>query len=103
MRIFGLDIKIDYTENCAKDKVINLVLNKACPDGDWVPEDIKRVQIISSSDGDKFPLVIVHFRYDDDKFRIYRGREKLRKYGLRVGDDLTYRQRQKLKKVKRTR
>ena len=100
MRIFGLDVKLGDSENCAKQKVIKHVLNKACPDYDWVAEDIKRVQVISSPDSDKFPLVIVHFRFDDDKFRIYRGREELRKYGLRVGDDLTYRQRQKIKKLK---
>ena len=93
MRIFGLDVKLGDSENCAKQKVLKHVLNKACPDYDWVPEDIKRVQVIASSDGEKFPLVIVHFRFDDDKFKIYRGREELRTYGLRVGDDLTYRQR----------
>lgn len=101
MRVFGLDIKKTDSEKDVEYNVIKHVLKKAYPGGDWVSEDIKRVQIISESEGDKSSLVIVHFRYDDDKFKIYSGRQELRKFGLRVGDDLTYRQRQKLKLLKK--
>ena len=100
MRIFGLDVNINESELAFKNKVIRYVLRKAFPEGNWVPEDIKRVQIVSTDDSDKSPILIVHFRYDDDKFRIYQGRDELRKNGLRVGDDLTYRQRQQLKALK---
>ena len=42
------------------------------------------------------------FRYDDDKHSIYAGRDILRERGIRVGNDLTRRQREKLKAVKQT-
>ena len=44
--------------------------------------------------------MLVTFRYSDDKSRVYDGRDKLSENGIRVGDDLTKRQRQKLKYLK---
>lgn len=45
-------------------------------------------------------MVIMKFRYDDDKYRIYSGRDTLREKGKRVGNDLTRRQYEKLNKIK---
>ena len=101
MRIFGLNIKETDPEITVKQKIIKDVLKKANPSGDWVADDNKRVHIVTNENADNtFPIVIVHFRYDDDKLRVYKGRDELRGDGIRVGDDLTYRQRQKLKSIK---
>ena len=47
-------------------------------------------------------IMIATFRYSDDKYRIYSGRYKLRENGICVSDDLTRRQRKKLKDLKVT-
>ena len=45
-------------------------------------------------------MVLVTFRYDDDKYSLYQGREPLRNLGIRVSDDLTKAQRTQLKSAK---
>ena len=45
-------------------------------------------------------MVLVTFRYDDDKYSLYQGRESLRNLGIRVSDDLTKAQRTQLKSAK---
>ena len=96
MRFFGLDIK----ENEQEQVIIDTVFKQACPAEKWEPDDIKSAHVITVKDKSKPPLIIAKLRYDDDKFKIYKGRSELRKYGIRVGDDLTKRQRDKLKLLK---
>ena len=45
-------------------------------------------------------LTILTFRFEDDKARAYRGREELRKQGIRIGDDLTRTQRNTLSSLR---
>ena len=99
MRVFGLPLDEPTSGIDLKNAVINGVLKVACPSEKWVPDDIKNVRVFQSNDSET-PLVIVTFRHDDDKFRVYEGRDELRKKSIRVGDDLTYEQRKTLIMVK---
>ena len=45
-------------------------------------------------------MTIVTLKQEEDKFRIYTGRERLRNNSVRVSDDLTKMQRQELKSLK---
>ena len=100
IRIFGLDVHNNEQEHVIINKVVKHVLKRACPGEDWAPEDIKSARVIPVMDQSKVPMVIAKLRFDDDKFRVYKGRPELRKFGIRVGDDLTFRQREKLKQVR---
>ena len=100
MRIFGLTEKEGETSPDAKRVVIDNVLKVACSEEDWSPDDIQRAYRAGNADSTQPRMMIVTFRYSDDKYRIYDGREKLRENGIRVSDDLTIRQRQKLKDLK---
>lgn len=77
------------------------VLNVVCPDEYWTIDDLKHVFKVKGKDNDN-PIVIAKFRFDDDKFRIYRGRDKLSltEKGIRMSDDLTVKQMQQLKGLK---
>ena len=87
----------DY--NTLRRKVVNDVLNVACPDKEWSTDDIKRVFKIPQGDKSNAPI-IAQLRYKEDKYRIYQGRDKLRDNGLRVSEDATFKQRQQLKSLK---
>lgn len=102
MRIFGLSVEANESSENLKEYVVNNVLNVACPEEEWQSDDLKRVFRVGnqSASDDNPPLVIARFRYDDDKFKVFRGREELRNQGIRVSNDLTSRQRDKLKALK---
>ena len=100
MRSFGLTEKEGETSSDAKRVVIDNVLKVACSEKDWSPDDMHRAYRAGNADSTQPRMMIVTFRYSDDKYRIYDGREKLRENGIRVSDDLTIRQRQKLKDLK---
>ena len=100
MRIFGLAEEPDERNLDAKRIVTQKVLKVACSGEDWSPDDIQRAYRVGESKDGQPRLMLVTFRYCDDKFRVYDGRDILRKNGIRVSDDLTKRQRQKLKDLK---
>jgi hypothetical protein len=100
MRVFGLSVGNDSTYPDLVKLVIDKVLNIACPTFKWKPDDIKNIRIIPGSDTSISSLIIITFRHDDDKYQVFKGCDLLRKYSIRVGDDLTYKQRQMLKKLK---
>lgn len=97
MRVFGLP---EETKENTKALVTEKVLKLACPDQDWEPDDLQRAFRAGEPTNDQPRMVVVAFRYSDDKFRIYAGRETLRNHGIRVSDDLTLRQRKQLKALK---
>ncbi|WAR04823.1 hypothetical protein MAR_020192, partial [Mya arenaria] len=72
----------------------------ASPNDIWIADDLKYVKCIGDVKDGRQPLTVVTFRYDDDKYRIYKGRDELRKHNVRVGDDLTVKQRHQLKTLK---
>ena len=100
MRVFGTSFDPELNSDQRADYIIDNVLKVACPNSEWYRDDIKAVRLIPSSDPTATPLSIVTFRYDDDKFHVYQGRDELRKVSIRVGDDLTYKQRQAIKAMK---
>ena len=65
------------------------MLKVACNEEDWSPDDMQRAYRAGNADSTQPRMIIVTFRYSDDKYRIYDGREKLRENGIRVSDDLT--------------
>ena len=100
MRIFGwhIDQRLDEKEH--KSRAISDILKVASPTTNWVPDDIKRIQVLNSTKDGYPPLTILTFRFEDDKARAYRGREELRKQGIRIGDDLTRTQRNTLSSLR---
>ncbi|KAL4236998.1 hypothetical protein ACF0H5_005382 [Mactra antiquata] len=100
MRVFGLSVENISTYSDLVKYVLENVLKIACPTFKWSTDDITNIRTIPSSDSKNSPLVIVTFRYEDDKHRVFNGRDLLRKNLIRVGDDLTYNQRQSLKRLK---
>lgn len=99
-RIFELKDYEHETNLQLKHKVLKDVLNTACPDLDFQLDDIKYAQRIGPFRVDFDRMVLVTFRYDDDKHRVFQGREALRNVGIRVSDELTKAQRAQLKSAK---
>ncbi|KAL4224283.1 hypothetical protein ACF0H5_017738 [Mactra antiquata] len=90
MRIFGLSVPMDINYDGLVKLVIEKVLNIAVPRFKWHYDDIKNVKVISSRAAqNESLLVIVTFRFEDDKFRFLSGRDILRQCSIRVGDYLT--------------
>ena len=93
LRIFGFEESEHESYNELRTNVVDQVLNVACPEENLEAVDIKKVYRARVPRNGKPRMVIMKFRYDDDKHRIYTGRDTLRKRGIRVGNDLTRRQR----------
>ena len=84
------------------------MLKIACPDIEWNEEDIVRTHrvgykseaedINDNNDGDdvKQRTLLIKFLHWDKKMKVLKGREALREVGIRVGGDLTRRQRKTL-------
>ena len=96
VRIIGLHTNDTDGYNTLRRKVVNAVLNISCPDEEWSTDDVKRVFKIPQGDQSNAPI-IAQLRHEDNKYRIYQGRDKLRDNGL--SDDLTFKQRQQLKSL----
>jgi len=96
VRIIGLHTNDTEGYNTLRRKVVNAVLNIACPDEEWSTDDVKRVFKIPQGDQSNAPI-IAQLRHEDNKYRIYQGRDKLRDNGL--SNDLTFKQRQQLKSL----
>jgi len=55
--------------------------------------------VIPTQNAHQDNFMIVTFRFDDDKSRVYEGRNLLRAQGIRVGDDFTFKQRETLRSL----
>lgn len=100
MRIFNMPVGCEITQNSLKSTVVNRVLEVASPKDKWVTDDIKYARVVGEVKDGRCPLTVVTFRHKDDKYRIYKGRENLRRDNIRVGDDLTKKQRSSLQRLK---
>ncbi|KAL4235162.1 hypothetical protein ACF0H5_006800 [Mactra antiquata] len=101
MRVFGLNAAANEDTTYLESKIIDKGLNVSSPNAKWSSDDIMYVHIIKNSHTDSYSsLYIVKFRFYEDKARVYGCREDLRKHGIRVGNDLINKQRQKLKSLK---
>ncbi|KAL4231817.1 hypothetical protein ACF0H5_009393 [Mactra antiquata] len=102
MRVYGLKLD-NYSEESLEEIMLNKVLKVAAPSRDWSTDDIMSVRVIRNGRDNRLtPLIIIKFRFLDDKFKVYSGRDILRHTGVRVGDDLTFKQRQRLKSAQMT-
>ena len=102
IRVFGLPEMVNETYDKLKGYVISSVLNVACPHFDWGPEDIVRTHRVGKQDASNVEnprILLIKFLHWDRKMAVLRGRETLREYGIRVGDDITRRQRDTLKRL----
>ena len=83
-----------------KKYIITSVLNVACPHINWYQEDIVRIHRVGqevADNPDNPRIMLIKFLHWDKKMAVLKGRDKLREAGIRVGDDLTRRQRATLK------
>lgn len=81
MRIFGLPILPDESDENIGQHVVQNVLKVACPGVTWECDDLKRAFRVGGEAENQPPVVIVRFRYDDDKSKIFAGRDELRRHG----------------------
>lgn len=88
MRIFGLKEEKSENERILKKRVLEDVLKIACPDEDWHRDENKYAFRIGSKAEKQDGMVIIDLRFDEDKHKIYSGRESLREIGISVGKDL---------------
>ena len=108
IRVFGLKERINESYDTIKQYVIDSVLKLACPDVEWSDEDIVRTHRVgykseaqvddgnSDDDGQKPQTLLIKFLHWDKKMKVLKGHEVLREAGIRIGDDLTRRQRKTL-------
>ena len=111
IRVFGLKERTNEIYATIKQYVIDSVLKRARPDVEWSEEDIVRTHRVgykaevepevwgeSDDDGDKQKprTLLIKFLHWDKKMKVLKGREVLRDAGIRIGDDLTRRQRKTL-------
>ena len=100
LRIFGLPEMVRESHESLKKNVITSVLNVACPDINWYQEHIvctRRVGHEVADNPDNPRILLIKFLQWDKMMAVLKGRDKLREAGIRVGDDLTRRQRATLK------
>lgn len=80
MRIFGLEVDTNASNKQLVKLVIDHVLKVAASDIDRSPDDIKIAKVVRSGRQGLPPIILITFRHDDDKFRIYNGRDELRTF-----------------------
>ena len=101
VRVFGLPIQENENYETIKQYVIDEVLSVVRPDIPWAPKDIVRTHRVGSENmdnPDQPRILLIKFLHWDHKMDLYKGREALREKDIHVGDDLTRRQRQTLKR-----
>ena len=76
MRIFGLPETINERSDEAKHIVTENVLKVACNDEDWSPDDLQSTFRVGESKDDQPRIMMATFRYTDDKFKVYAGRDR---------------------------
>ena len=89
MRVFGIPEEEAKSSEKAREMITEQVLKVACPDQDWIPDDIQRAFRTGTPKHNQPRMVLVTFRYSDDEFGVYVGRGAFRNCGIRVRDDLT--------------
>lgn len=101
MRIFGLPEYENETDDLSLNQnITNNVLKVAYPEVSWNDDDIVDAYRIGERLDDQPKVTMVKFKSQTVKFKLYAKRELLRSCGIRISDDLTVRQREKLKDMK---
>jgi len=120
LRIFGVADIPDESTDETKAKVISDVLNKAfnidgfeSDKGDehnGIPEEARfdsmacldYAKRLGKYVGEDRPRpILARFKCADDKFNLFKYRDKLRSNGIRIANDLTFQERQQLEDLKR--
>jgi hypothetical protein len=102
MRIFGLKEKEsdDYSlKKLCEDEVLKEADTIEAKFDSNTLIKAKRVGVVDTNQGND-RMVIVQFANSDDKFRLFKFRDKLRIKGIRISNDLSFLQRQELKQAK---
>ena len=102
MRVFGLKEQVSESYATIKQYVIDKVLKVARPDIPWSLKDIVRTHRVGNknpNNPDQPRILLIKFLHWDHKMELYKGRESHRERDIHVGDDLTRRQRQTLKRL----
>jgi len=96
MRVFGLKEDLHETDDNLRQTVMDNVLQVASPKEGWQGDDIKSAVRVGAKEDNVDRMVVVTFRNDENKSKVYNGRDSLRQRGVRVSDYLTRRQRTQL-------
>ena len=99
MRIFGLP---EFERSAAelKSNVLENVVNVAIAEENLSSEDILDAFRVGANMNGQPKVTVVKFRNSDIKSKLYTQRDTLRESGIRISDDLTMRQREKLQQLK---
>lgn len=99
MRIFGLP---EFERSAAelKSNVLENVVNVAIAEENLSSEDILDAFRVGANMNGQPKVTVVKFRNSDIKSKLYAHRDTLRESGIRISDDLTMRQREKLQQLK---
>jgi hypothetical protein len=100
IRIFGLIEQYDETDETLKSLIRKSVLDVACPDINIDDKDIMFAKRMGRQDNELSRMVLVKLADFNTKLNILKGRESLRKFGIRVANDWTIRQQNTLKSLK---
>ena len=99
MRIFGLP-EIEMTAMDLKSNILQNVINLVIADERLSTDDILDAYRVGVNVNGQPKVTVVKFRNADIKSKLYAQRDELRRSGIRLSDDLTLRQRDKLKQLK---
>ena len=83
-------------------KKVTDIFNKSVKCKKWCNEDIQRVYRLGRPVNNKPRLIIVRFLQFEDKLSVLKSRADLTIINLGVSNDLTIKQRQELKKLRKT-
>ena len=99
MRIFGLP-EYEMSSEDLNRSIMDNVLKVACPDKTWKSVDILDAFRVGSRVNNQPRVTVVKSSNSTIKSHMYANRDALRANGIRISDDLTMRQRDKLKQLK---
>lgn len=99
LRIFGVEEIEDETRSL-KALINDKVFSKTNPEEGLGEDSIKSAKRVGSKHEGDSRMIVVKFKNEDDKFRLFKYREILRGNKIRISNDLSFMQRQKLKEVK---
>ena len=99
LRVFGLPDSEDELPEHTKDKYVSEIHKTVLPETPFKDEDIVDIRRVGKYNVSKPRMVIIKFASTIIKSNIFGSRDQLRAKGIRVSNDLTKFQRQKLKEL----
>jgi archaellum component FlaC len=96
LRIFGY---IETQTSDQKSELVNKILRVARPDIDWSTDSITDTYRIGKP-GNYVKTLVISFKSSDQKYAMFTGRDALRSKGIRISNDLTNTEKEKLSELK---